>query len=208
VALASAAWLVAWGDVFDLASYAAFVAVLVWRRRLLQRTELRLLAVTGHVVLLASVDRVAGYPDGGLASHLMPIVWLALDGTALALAANRRIRPRIAVLVICVVHLALAELPGFALRQVAGAALTETPPASATADLLYYSKVQRGRVWAVGLRKGNAGETQEMAMVFEGAGRRHVLTSEIWFVTGGTMDVQEATLSRPLVWLLKRRAGR
>jgi hypothetical protein len=202
-----AAALAHWGDLFDVVSYAVFVAVLVWKRRLFDRTEIGLLAVAGHLVLLASMDRVAGYPDGGVASDLTPLVWAALDVTALVMAAGRRIRPKIAVLAICLVHLPLLQLPGFAARQVAGAALTEAPPPKSSAAVIYYSKVERGRVWAVGRAKNSApGEkTSYLAMVFEGQRRRYPLAVETWFVTGAQMDDQDPTLSRVLIWLLTPR---
>jgi hypothetical protein len=199
--------LVRWGDLFDVVNCAAFVAVLVWRRRSLEQLELGLVAAVGLLVLLVSVDRVAGYPNGGIASDLTPLLWAALDGAAVMLALGRRIRPKVAVLVVCLVHLPVAQLPGFALRQVAGRVTTEAPPPTALADLIYFSKVERRRAWAVGrLKGGDHGErTYYLAMVFDDQGARRTMTTETWLVTGGRMDVQEPTLSRVLLWLLTAR---
>jgi len=204
--LTMAAALIHWGDVFDLAGYAVLVGVLVWRRRGLGRIELGFLGTAGHLVLLVSLNRVTGYPDGDVPGHLTPLLWAVLDLGALALALRRRVRPWVAILVVALVHLPLLELPGFALRQIGARALTEAPPPEAEAELLYFSKVKRDRVCAVGAAKHVHPRAQQLAMVFERQdGRRYTLAREIWFVgEGGTMDRQQPALSWILLWLYAR----
>jgi hypothetical protein len=206
----TAAALLRWGDIFDLLSYAVFAAVLLWQRRALRGIEVWLLAGAGHLLLLISADRVTGYPDGDIAGHLAPIVWAALDLGAIVLALRRRIRPLVAVLVVGLVHLPVLELPGFALRQIGARALTEAAPPQAEAELLFYSKVKRDRVYAVGAAKRVQPEMQHVAMVFERQREgRYILASEIWFVgEGGTMDRQRPALSRVLLWPIAHRRSR